>query len=123
MSQYEALHEIMLNSPTYTAFENAKITYLILQIADCSDAVNVQGLIVDPLIPEGGTIKEFVKMEEGQQVAILSLPPAAKVVVKMHDHIKNMQKALRSSDDEAIQQWMDALRQVFNEFPNRVRSQ
>jgi hypothetical protein len=69
---YQACNKVMLSCPNYVPTEANSVTYLLVQIADQKEAVAIATHLINPAIPEEGTIQMFVDLKLDQQIAIVA---------------------------------------------------
>ena len=93
MDAYQTCHRLMLESPKYVPHENAEYTYLLMQIGETDNELILQGQLIDPAIPEGGSPKDFLGLKQRQQVAIIGLKGVNKVLRLAHKELIQVLKA------------------------------
>jgi hypothetical protein len=99
----------------YTAFENATVTYLMVQIAERDNDVALQIGLFNPEVPKGGSARQFVTLTLDQKIAVLSLAKISKVITQIHRDLEQVLKQVMKEEDgtclmEYLEQNFKALR-------------
>ena len=111
---YQICHEIMLTNPNYVACENARLTYMLVQISDRPKEIGIHTFLINPGIPDEGNTKLFVDMTDDQQIGILSLCPVSETIRKTHQKIKELKRL--SQNVETRDECVEILRRMFSQL-------
>jgi len=109
---YQTCHELMLINPNYVACESANLTYMLVQISDRDEAIGIHAFLVNPEIPEDGSIRQLADMTEDQQISVLSLSPVAKTIKTIHEKIMELKRL--SQDTEKRDECIKKLQKLIN---------
>lgn len=98
---YTACHEIMLTIDDYIPREGAHITYIVTQIADLPDSVNIASSVINPAMPEKGDIKTFLESPLDQKIAIIGVTSTSKLLQRIHQQLQKAM-SMNTSDEETV---------------------
>ena len=98
---YTACHEIMLTIDGYVAREGAAVTYIVTQIADLPDSVNIASTVINPTMPEEGDLKTFLESPLDQKIAVIGVVGTSKLLQRIHQQLQKAM-SMNTSDEETV---------------------